>query len=578
MIFKFTGLSKIFKYFASGPIWKVFFEDEKTEEIRQEDFIAFMRNYVDEPKKNDQQNLIECITRIFPDIKINILTQALNTMISKEYQSAKEISDKIDKITKKYKKSSFATAIAKIADQNAKDGLGKDGLGKDGLNNNDRELLSQFSSLEWYNIERSWHGIEPIDTPLNTKFLIKLGANVNVHDTKANYGQTPLIAAVKYASKLSGYYKNNEGGKDKIDESLETINVLFGNNAEVNAINDYGQTALICASRYQNNGSVINIIMAHNPNVNIQDKTGRTALMYAAMNGDYEVINTLIDNGANVNIIDEDGKTALDYFKEYEKYRINFLVNRNGYKNIQTKLQPAKVDARDEHGRTPLMRAAESGQIDEMKKLIENGADVNLGNKAQKTALTSAIQSGQTEAVNYLLKNNADITLKDNEGSTALMCAAENGNEEAMDKLIEKGANVDVQDKDGKTALMCAAENGNEAAMDKLIEKGANVDVQDKDGKTALMCAAENGNEAAMKKLIAKGANEDVLDKNGKTASYYLEKYKDDHPTNVVDINRSSLEKKGGVGSVKSRSSVFPSEATGVNAATLTTGQDGRGV
>ena len=66
--------------------------------------------------------------------------------------------------------------------------------------------------------------------------------------------------------------------------------------------------------------------------------------------------------------------------------------------------------------------------------------------------LIDAARYGDLETVKLLIENGADINAKDEDGYTVLMHASFNGYLEIVKYLIEKGANVN-EDKDGVTAL-----------------------------------------------------------------------------------------------------------------------------
>jgi len=64
----------------------------------------------------------------------------------------------------------------------------------------------------------------------------------------------------------------------------------------------------------------------------------------------------------------------------------------------------ADVNVKDEFGYTPLMEASTNDQIEVIKLLIESGADVNAKNKFKNTALARAYMYGYEEIFD-LLKN-----------------------------------------------------------------------------------------------------------------------------------------------------------------------------
>lgn len=78
-----------------------------------------------------------------------------------------------------------------------------------------------------------------------------------------------------------------------------------------------------------------------------------------------------------------------------------------------------------------------------------------------------------------LLNNGANINILTKKGQSVLHLAAEKGDESILAFLIENGANLNIMDKSGKTALHISAENGHELATDMLIKSGAVVDVID---------------------------------------------------------------------------------------------------
>ena len=71
------------------------------------------------------------------------------------------------------------------------------------------------------------------------------------------------------------------------------------------------------------------------------------------------------------------------------------------------------------------LKAVEEGNFQEVKRLIESGADVNerslYKNKGKETALHVAVRSGSLEMVKYLVELGADINSKSTPSETLLI-------------------------------------------------------------------------------------------------------------------------------------------------------------
>ncbi len=107
--------------------------------------------------------------------------------------------------------------------------------------------------------------------------------------------------------------------------------------------------------------------------------------------------------------------------------------------------------------------SAESGDYAEVKRLIEEGADVNTQDQDLGwTALELASGKGHIEVVKLLIEEGANVNAQDQDGLgwTALISASYHGHPEIVKLLIDKGADVNAQDYYGYTALMYALEHG----------------------------------------------------------------------------------------------------------------------
>lgn len=87
----------------------------------------------------------------------------------------------------------------------------------------------------------------------------------------------------------------------------------------------------------------------------------------------------------------------------------------------RTENRPRRInDRRPATGSTPLGDAAFHGNLEIVKLLIDQGADVNATNRDGNTPLLVAAFMCRTEVVQYLLQNGASLTHKNNRGDTPI--------------------------------------------------------------------------------------------------------------------------------------------------------------
>jgi hypothetical protein len=104
-----------------------------------------------------------------------------------------------------------------------------------------------------------------------------------------------------------------------------------------------------------------------------------------------------------------------------------------------------------------LWRVAESGEIDELEDLnLLAQANINARNEHGMTALMRAANHGRVEMVRVLLEHGADPNITRNDNFTALSLAAFFGHTEIVEMLIGYGAETDVATRYGTSAQMWA--------------------------------------------------------------------------------------------------------------------------
>ena len=118
------------------------------------------------------------------------------------------------------------------------------------------------------------------------------------------------------------------------------------------------------------------------------------------------------------------------------------------------------VNNKDSLGRTPLHEACSDlswcRSFEIVKLLVQNGAKVNVRDNNGKTPVQLACCNRDIKVLQFLIQNGADTSIfneKDKYGRTALHYAHRAGRLPLIKLLVENGANVDAQNNEGKTLL-----------------------------------------------------------------------------------------------------------------------------
>ena len=128
-----------------------------------------------------------------------------------------------------------------------------------------------------------------------------------------------------------------------------------------------------------------------------------------------------------------------------------------------------------------LLKAAEAGNFQEVKRIIQSGADVNeislYKNLWTETVLHKAVGSGSLEIVKYLVEHGAKLTRQDCRGQDAVLSlACFVGNQVIVDYLLQHGAIVDLNRQVGSSLLFKACSWGHTADVKTLLKY--NVDIR----------------------------------------------------------------------------------------------------
>ena len=156
---------------------------------------------------------------------------------------------------------------------------------------------------------------------------------------------------------------------------------------------------------------------------------------------------------------------------------------------------------------TPLHRASRVGDIEAVKLLLAEGADINAVSSINETPLFLALE--HKNVVDLLLEHGASVDAQRFDGWAPVHWAARYGRLEVLNTLLEHGVRVNDSSTDHGTPLSLAVDRPD--VMESLLSHGADVNgrvyAAMSRSCTPLHLASERGNRSAVELLLAHGAD-----------------------------------------------------------------------
>ena len=133
-----------------------------------------------------------------------------------------------------------------------------------------------------------------------------------------------------------------------------------------------------------------------------------------------------------------------------------------------------------------LFEASRAGDADRVKKLFQDGIDIDSEDKFGRTALFYAVGGNHIELTELLIFSGVDVHHRSKGGITALRAVNWGNNSESLQLLLDKGTEINAKDDYGKTALFHASDFCNTPVIKLFINHGANLKDTDGSGENAL--------------------------------------------------------------------------------------------
>lgn len=138
-----------------------------------------------------------------------------------------------------------------------------------------------------------------------------------------------------------------------------------------------GTTPLMLASGLREDShweDVLSLLLHKGANVDIQDALGKTALMYAVLSGKRAAVEQLLTCRADVGLVDQDGNIALSYAAMSQGEGCELCVRLLAKAGMD---RGVSVDHQNLRGLTPLLMAAQGGNVEVAHILVEAGASLS---------------------------------------------------------------------------------------------------------------------------------------------------------------------------------------------------------
>ncbi len=346
--------------------------------------------------------------------------------------------------------------------------------------------------------------------------------------------------------------------------AFDTAEYLITNGANLNNYkNKDGETYLTFFStrQYSQCKRFIPLLLKHGANPTLTDRDGYTPvekmLIYSDMSDKYikQFINLFEQNGYHVDkdtikiayyfygckmlpemtkeLIKEGKETGLSSFEEniilgnsnkvnkaisielLKKYNEEDIINLvTAYCNSEALDKCNQLIKKDVNYNSLLIVASMAGNLENVKYLIGQGADINYVSKGKRTPLLWSVVNEHYDVAEYLLQSGSRLMLDRSsfapEGVTNELCAASmNGNIKLL-KLILKYINT-LEDTDVSLALQTAANYDQDKIFNFFLDKGFTGEIIDSNNQSVLEELIYYRNNKMLNLLIEHGA-----DVNGK--------------------------------------------------------------
>ena len=168
-------------------------------------------------------------------------------------------------------------------------------------------------------------------------------------------------------------------------------------------------------------------------------------------------------------------------------------------------------------GPTSLMAAIRSGDVETVKRLVQQGADVNSVNPFGDTPLATAINAGSAEILQILTDAGANVRGTDGAGNSFIHLALRQDNADLVRVLTSAGADPNEKDAIGNPAIQVAIVKNQPEIVRFLVNGGADVNGTNSIGNPVIHEAIGLGADPEILRILVEGgADVNAIEKPGR--------------------------------------------------------------
>ena len=193
--------------------------------------------------------------------------------------------------------------------------------------------------------------------------------------------------------------------------------------------------------------SIVKILLKRYPNLEVKDNRNMTALMYSFLYNKIKIEKLLLNNGAKAFDID----SLIIMLNEASLFGITEKVKSI----LKNKAVKNKIELNSEC----LVIASRNGHYDIVSFLLQNGSNIESGDRFGNTSLSYAAMEGHLEIVKLLIKNKAYIDTIDEDNMTPFIYSCQNGHHEIAEILLQNFADLYARNIYGGTVSGYASQN-----------------------------------------------------------------------------------------------------------------------